>query len=342
MHGERPVAPALAAWHLERAQVEEIHSGHINRTWRVSHGAPSFVLQWVNPIFGPEVNDDIEAVTRWLENKGIPTPRLVPTREGRLWLPDDQGGVWRLMTYFRGATLLAADSAKRCHEAGRLLGQFHLALWDCEYQLQHQRLRVHDLDHHLERLTQAVQDHCHHEAFSLVEPVAGEIVKAAHELELAKGLPLRLVHGDPKISNVIFGDDGRARCLVDLDTLARMPLIVELGDAFRSWCTPLGEDVEAPFQLDFFEAGLSGYGEGLGPVANPSELEALPFMVEAIAVELAARFCADALMESYFAWDPGRFASASEHNLRRARAQLFLSRSIRQQRASLARITSRL
>ncbi len=54
-------------------------------------------------------------------------------------------------------------------------------------------------------------------------------------------------------------------------------------------------------------------------------------------MELAARFCTDALEESYFGWDASRFASAAEHNLVRARAQLSLARSIR---ASLPQLSA--
>ena len=44
-----------------------IDSGLINRTYEVKGAAGRWILQWVNPIFGPEVHDDIEAITRHLE-----------------------------------------------------------------------------------------------------------------------------------------------------------------------------------------------------------------------------------------------------------------------------------
>ena len=47
-----------------------------------------------------------------------------------------------------------------------------------------------------------------------------------------------------------------------------------------------------------------------------------------ILVELAARFCADALNESYFAWDARRYASRGEHNEVRAKGQLAVLRSL--------------
>ena len=51
-----------------------------------------------------------------------------------------------------------------------------------------------------------------------------------------------------------------------------------------------------------------------------------------------ARFCADALNETYFGWDPDKFASRSEHNQVRAASQLAVARSLADQRADLETI----
>ena len=48
--------------------------------------------------------------------------------------------------------------------------------------------------------------------------------------------------------------------MIDLDTLTHMPLPLEMGDAFRSWCNPRGEDhSRAEFRLDLFGAAIRGY-----------------------------------------------------------------------------------
>jgi hypothetical protein len=53
---------------------------------------------------------------------------------------------------------------------------------------------------------------------------------------------------------------------------------------------------------------------------------------------LAARFAADALDESYFAWDPQRFASRGEHNRVRAAGQLSFYRQAEDARPELVRV----
>jgi hypothetical protein len=61
-----------------------------------------------------------------------------------------------------------------------------------------------------------------------------------------------------------------------------------------------------------------------------------------ITLELAARFAADTLNESYFAWDPTQFKNRSTHNLVRASAQLKLAQSYQQQKKAAQTIIEKL
>jgi hypothetical protein len=69
-----------------------------------------------------------------------------------------------------------------------------------------------------------------------------------------------------------------------------------------------------------------------------AERRALLAGVEWISLELASRFAADALLESYFGWDARRFPGRGEHNLVRARGQLALHEAfvaMRKERAAI-------
>lgn len=328
---------ALAAWSIAPAALTPIAAGHINRTWLIEQGCNRFALQWLNPIFKPELHLDIEAITARLVQAGLATPRLVHTTSGELWTTA-AGGVWRLLSWVDGSSYLVVDSPQRAQAAGRLLGQFHSALWDCDHVFHFTRPHVHDTPRHLHNLEQALIDHAGHRNRAQVEPLATEILALARALPTASELPRRVVHGDPKISNFVFAPDGAAVALIDLDTLARMPLAVELGDAFRSWCNPRGEETAAAFDLVLFEAGLRGYVGAIGDRVPRAEIAPLPQQTQLIALELAARFCADALDESYFNWNRERYPSASDHNIERTISQLALARSVEQQLSSIERI----
>jgi len=80
--------------------------------------------------------------------------------------------------------------------------------------------------------------------------------------------------------------------------------------------------------LDIMGASLDGYLQGLGRALTGDERGALLLGVEWVSLELAARFAADALAESYFGWDAARFAGRGEHNLVRARGQWSLHQAL--------------
>lgn len=324
--------------------VEPLGAGLINQTFLVTGtDGTRYVLQRLHEIFPAEVNDDIEAVTVHLAARAMSTPRLVRTVSGDLCLeaPD---GIWRLMSYVPGVAVERVESATRAREAGRLLGRFHVALSDLDYDFRGARSGIHDTDRHLRNLENALEDHRRHRAYDRIRPLAESILAAAADCPRLPELPLRAVHGDPKISNFIFDPTtGRGVCIVDLDTLNRMPLPLELGDALRSWCNPAGEDTgKTAFSAAFFEAALAGYAVEAGGWISSAEAGALVGATLTIMVELAARFCADALNESYFGWDPNRFPDRSEHNRVRAQGQLAAWDACRSMEDALSGIVAKL
>jgi len=335
-------AAVLEAFGAAGAAVRPLGAGLINHTYLVEGTDGRFVLQRLHAIFAPEVNEDIEAVTRHLQARGQLTPLLVRTRAGALWQAYD-GATWRALTWVDGVALGRIGNAAQAREAGAVLARFHLALSDLRHEFRHARHGVHDTARHLGNLRSALARHAAHPRFRAIEPLAHRILAAAGTLPPLPDTPLRAVHGDPKASNVLFAEDRRrALCMVDLDTLARMRLPLELGDAFRSWCNPAGEDeVHATFSLELFEGSIAGYATEAHDLPDAAEREALVTATETICLELAARFCADALEERYFGWDERRFATRGEHNEVRAASQLAAAASLAEQRTAAQAVVRR-
>jgi Ser/Thr protein kinase RdoA (MazF antagonist) len=323
--------PVLRAFRIEPNSPRQIGGGHINQTFvaTLANGARS-VVQRVNPIFSAEIHYDIDAVSRHLQSHGLTSPTLLRTTEGKLWLQHAHA-VWRAQTLIEGDSIEALDSPAQAYASGQLLGRFHATLADLDHDFQGQRPDTHNTAQHLATLEKALAQHSSHSAFADIEPLAAAILSAAERIETLPLSPLHVVHGDPKITNVLFDRTSPATtiCFVDLDTLARRPIAAELGDALRSWCNPAGEDAaDSDFSLELFDAAIRGYAKGSGPLLNNDERSAIVAGSYAIGVELAARFCADALAESFFGWDGSRFPSASAHNLARAKAQLAVADAI--------------
>ncbi len=334
-HDDEDVPPSVFdAWRWKEPTLQHIQIGHINQTYRVAvEGHDSdYVLQRLNPIFGPAVHYDIEAITNRLHEKGMVTPLLIRTRSDEPWLLDDEGCMWRVMTWIEGTNISEAESPTQCYEAGKLVARFHLAVKDFKYEFRNHRGGVHDTPQHILKMRHTLDSHDYHKLHSEVSKLATETIGRLDALPSLKDLPFRIVHGDLKLNNILFDANGVGLCVIDLDTMAHGSIPVELGDAFRSWCNPTGEAQEnSSFSMPHFEAGLLGYIAGGGSFLTKAEAEAIPVAVETITLELVVRFLTDALAESYFGWDKTSFPSAGHHNLLRSKSQLSLAKSFAKQ-----------
>ena len=94
--------------------------------------------------------------------------------------------------------------------------------------------------------------------------------------------------------------------------------------------------------MPHFEAALRGYCEATPGLFQSEELLSIVCGLETISLELTVRFLADALNESYFGWDKNAYASASEHNLERARGQWAFARSVGKQRDEALKVLKEL
>lgn len=339
----------LARWSsLRGSSPRRFGTGLINDTF-LAEGSDgrALVVQRVHPVFSPAIHEDIRAVTGHLRAKGLTTPTLVPADDGACWVehPRDDGtpGVWRAMTFVPdGLTFDRAPSPAVARAAGALVATFHRALADLPHAYVGRKGRPHDTARHVATLTEALAAHRDHRLYDAVAPVAGELLASLDPLPDFSALPLRHTHGDLKLSNLLFTREGAGLCLVDLDTVGRMPLPHELGDALRSWCNPAGEDAAAAtFDRALFEAAVTGYADAVGDAVTAAEWARLVDGVEVICRELSARFLADALRERYFGWDPSRHATRGDHNLVRGVGQWRLAESVRAQRAELDAIVAR-
>lgn len=330
-------AVVLEAWpDLAKQPVQPLSGGLINDTFVVGE-PPVAVLQRQHPMFPAAVGEDIDLVTRHVAASGLLTPRLIRTGDGSACVIDAEERAWRALTWVPGVSHDQVTGPALAAEAGRLVARWHRATDDLEHEFAFRRPGAHDTPAHFRTLAEAVAAHRDHRLYDAVAPLAERLQSAWGEWEGDDDAETRIAHGDLKISNLRFDRRGRGLCLLDFDTLGRLPLAIELGDAARSWCNPRGEDVaEAAIDVELFGAAFGAYvaERPLGA----QERAGLVAGVERIALELAARFAADALNERYFGWRADVAPARGEHNLLRARGQASLAASIRQCRGELLRM----
>lgn len=311
----------------------KISIGLINETYLVEAGADKFILQKLNPIFKKEAILDFSAVSGHLEKKEMMCQKILPTSDGSLFVEADRE-VWRVLSFIPGIVFTKTNSPEMVYEAGKILGKFHFAVGDFGYEFKHKRPMHHATDifvAKLEKLSKSVSD-------KDFKRLAEGILSNIKNLYLPKTLRKTVTHGDPKISNIIF-QSGKAVALIDLDDCGREHnALIELGDAFRSWCGSAEDDKNNHFDMEKFKAGLNGYFDGSKNFLNKDEVRLIPQAVKLITLELAMRFLTDYIEDNYFGWDKMRYQSRRAHNLARANGQLALFQDLEAKSAELVRL----
>ncbi len=169
------------------------------------------------------------------------------------------------------------------------------------------------------------------------EQEAGIIQRALDSGEI----PLRVTHNDTKINNVLIDPDThKAVCVLDLDTVMPGSSLYDFGDAIRFGAATGGEDTPDPrmmkCNLHLFEVYTKGWLESL-PALSEKEVELLPYGAWIMTLELAVRFLTDYLDgDIYFR------VNSSDHNLRRARNQLYLAMDMEQKLPQMHQIVKEL
>lgn len=301
--------------------IAPIASGIINNTYRVTTPDGQFILQRLGAIFTAATAVDSMRVAEHLVSQQLPTPIYQMTPAGVPYVIDEESRVWRVMSAIEGETFDTMPDASYAREAGRVLATFHQAMKDFDPAGLNSPLRLHQtadiLAAYRERLPAILAF-----AESDAERACYESIPALLEsYTIDPSLDVTVVHGDPKISNVMF-KDGKAICMIDLDTCMRHSSLVDIGDALRSWCMRSAEDtMDATFSIEVFREAIRGY-VSVRPLPHTLQ-EAIAKSGVMITLELAARFANDIVDDSYFGWNNTKFASRRNHN--RVRVQTLVA-----------------
>ena len=336
----------------EIADIIPLGSGHIHETYliRTAHDhQDDYVLQHVNTnVFrDPEaVMQNIALITAHIQKKMMAsgdqdTRRSVLTpvrmKNGGLMFSDPGNGIWRCFVYITDhKTFDRAVSEEQVYEGGKAYGKFLEYLSDLSAEKIKETIPgFHDLDLRLNQFETACRD-------GLRERISGtqheiELLKARKVemrtiLELGKAgkIPLRIVHHDTKINNVLFDEDGKGLCVIDLDTVMPGYVHDDFGDSIRTF-TNTGEEDDADLDqvsmnIAYFEAFARGFLEVTSSMLSPLEKEHLALSARVMTYMQALRFLTD-----YLNGDLYYRIHHPLHNLQRARAQIRLLLSMEEQ-----------
>ncbi len=308
---------------LPLREVHPVGSGLLHATYRIVTDEGDFVLQKLHDAISDAAVEDMRAVTTHLAARGLQVPSLALTQDGKALARDEVGGRWRVYPWIRGRVVEALPDAAMAREAGRLVGMLHRHLAALAYTPQGSIPHFHDTAFILAEL-RGVQARLPAEVAALAEDILATLPAL-----ILTGAPQQLVHGDLKISNLIFDEAGKAVGIIDFDTLLVHARAIDLGDALRSWCNRTAEDdPDARFHVAFFAAAEDGYAEAFGVPARPEDSAVHLRATRQIALELAARFLIDVVRDAYFGFDATRYPTRRAHNIARALGQYHLAQTI--------------
>jgi Ser/Thr protein kinase RdoA (MazF antagonist) len=316
----------LAEFSLPKcAKTDRFGVGLIHTTYLVHAGKEKFILQKMNPIFGTDILADTRAVSEFLSGQGWRVQKLLPAKNGKLFA-EKNGEIWRMFTFVPGRIFESATDKNMAYEAGKILGRFHRDLLPFKHKFAKGRGGKTPASRYEKflKVTAGKQT-------AEIEALKSEIAHLP-EFFLPKRTRLTIMHGDPKLSNIVWNERGakKAIALIDIDDCTNKGnTLLELGDAFRSWCGGREHDAKNTFDFGKFEAAKAGYAEGSDCLLRPNEIALLARATKLKCLELASRFLVDYFEDYYFGWDEKRFSSRREHNLARAKGQVTLCKSVK-------------
>lgn len=353
-HSEETISEAFANF-VEGGRVvsvEPFHGGHINHTYFVTHEdyhrkRRRYVMQCMNRTVFPQLEALMENVIRVSEHmharchskSDIDSARgylqFFRTHEGANSLNCERLGFWRMYRFIDNAVgKMIPSTEQEAYSAGEAFGKFQSLLADIPPPRLHETIsRFHDTRNRYSVFENAVAldavgrlDSCRDvvEGLRALKDMALVVQIAAEQGRL----PERVVHNDAKLSNVLLdANDGRAVCVIDLDTCMPGLALHDFGDLMRSICSSTPEDTPHPEETvvlkAMFTALYAGYLKGAAGMLSAEEKALLPESGIVLTLEVAVRFLAD-----YLAGDVYFATKYPDHNLVRARAQLVLAQKL--------------
>ncbi|MEH2193279.1 MAG: aminoglycoside phosphotransferase family protein [Nostoc sp.] len=353
---------AIADQFAQQGKVTDIKafgSGNINDTFLVALASSEeqhFVLQRINTqvfrqpkLIMQNMCTFTEHVRKRLQhsplNRRWEVPRVLLTKDAQDHCKDTDGSFWRAISFIENSQSFdTMRDRAQAQEIGYALGMFHNLISDLPPEkladpLQGFHITPLYLQHYDKVL--ATANVCNNAEVDYCLRFVSDRQAFAYILENAKAegkLPLRLMHGDPKINNVMFDiATQQAVSVIDLDTVKPGLVHYDIGDCLRSGCNPVGEETEnwesVYFDTDLCQGILQGYLSVAKAFLTENDYAYIYDAIRLIAFELGLRFFADYLAgNTYFK------VKHPEHNLARAIVQFKLTESIESQEMQIRNI----
>ncbi|OHT01177.1 putative desulfatase [Tritrichomonas foetus] len=327
--------------------VKPLGEGLINTSYVVKtkeDDKPNYVLQSINNNVFQDVDllqKNIIVVTahiyKKLQERGETdlqrkVLKFVDSDTNELCYYFDGKSYWRVMIFIPDSVTHEQVNPEYSYTAGKMFGDFQYMLSDLPEQLGEPIPNFHNMEFRLQQLRDAVKEN----KAGRVEEVKfyiDEIEKRADEMCKAERLyregklPKRISHCDTKVNNMLFDKEGKALCVIDLDTVMPSFIFSDYGDFLRTGANTGLEDDQnldnVGFNFEIFKAFTKGYLESAKVFLTPIEIENMPYAVALFPYMQCVRFLMD-----YINGDTYYHIKYPTHNLVRTKSQFKLLTSV--------------
>lgn len=333
-------------------EIKAFGNGHINDTYKLilESMTEQYILQRINQNVFPDPKGIIHTHHKLQnllekENHTYCIPKIFTTSEGQFLHFDSEGNAWRMTNYIADSyTIEIVEEDWQAYEAGSAYGWFANVCTTLNPLNFKEAIKdFHKLSFRIAQLNQAISENAADrlklipdviDFYKKREAALGEIESLVESGEI----PLRIVHNDTKINNLLFRNKN-ATAVIDLDTVGPGILFYDYGDALRTSANTAAEDEKdlnkVHFNLNAFSAFTSGYIENVKNIMSTKEAELLYKAPVLMTYIIGIRFLTD-----YLNGDIYYKTAYPDHNLTRTRVQKALIESMESSEDKMKHIIS--
>ncbi|MBO9619510.1 MAG: aminoglycoside phosphotransferase family protein [Niabella sp.] len=310
-------------------------NGLINHTWILKNAEGDFILQKVNSnVFTkPEdIASNFDLIENYLKQTGQNYFFVAPvkTTDGKSLFFIEGDGYYRLFPFVAGShSIVVVGNEDQAREAAKQFGLFTKVLSGIDVD----RLKItlpsfHDLSLRYQQFLEALETGNRERidaAAGLINELKdhSRIADRYEAIKINPGFKKRVTHHDTKISNVLFNQNNKGICVIDLDTVMPGYFISDVGDMMRTYLSPVSEEEKDFDKIEirdaYYKAIVQGYLEQMNEELTPIEKEHFFYSGLFMIYMQALRFLTDHLNnDRYYG------AKYEGHNLVRAQNQAVL------------------
>jgi Ser/Thr protein kinase RdoA (MazF antagonist) len=268
------------------AGINNISQGLINSTWKINCINEAYILQKVNDTIFKEPENiafNINSIATYLSKHHPDYFFVSPLKTiNNQTLVYKNEGYYRMFKFVQGSHAKnVVNTELQAYEAAMQFGKFSKLLTNFDSS----KLKVtlpdfHNLSLRYQQFNIALQTALPERQYEANEQIAdiknySSIVNEYEQLKQNTEIKIRATHHDTKISNVLFDDNHKGICVIDLDTLMPGYFISDLGDMMRTYLCPASEEETDTSKIEiretYYKAIVQGYYSQMKNVLTATE-----------------------------------------------------------------------